>query len=305
MTDRAIGPVSFIGLGMMGLPMATRLLDAGHDMRGSDLSVEARAAFAAKGGSAFETARQAAEGAGFVITMLPDGGVVRQVLLGEGGIVGMLAPGALVIDMSSSDPLGTRSLAEELASRDIGFIDAPVSGGVKRAVDGDLAIMAGGDSSQIERARPLFSVIGRNVFETGPVGSGHAVKALNNYVSAAGLTAACEAAIVADSFGIDPAVLVDVLNASTGKNNSTELKMKPFVLSGSFASGFAMALMAKDLRLAADLAERLGVDAQGVEAAAALWANASSELGKAADHTEIYRFLAQRSASRGGKSWPG
>ena len=180
MTDRAIGPVSFIGLGMMGLPMATRLLDAGHDMRGSDLSVEARAAFAAKGGSAFETARQAAEGAGFVITMLPDGGVVRQVLLGEGGIVGMLAPGALVIDMSSSDPLGTRSLAEELASRDIGFIDAPVSGGVKRAVDGDLAIMAGGDSSQIERARPLFSVIGRNVFETGPVGSGHAVKALNN-----------------------------------------------------------------------------------------------------------------------------
>ena len=110
-----------------------------------------------------------------------------------------------------------------------------------------------------------------------------------------GLAAACEAALIAEKFGVDPGVLVDVLNVSTGRNNSTELKMKPFILSGSFASGFSMALMAKDLRTASDLAEQLGVDAEGAREAAALWAAALSAQGKGADHTEIYRFLAERS----------
>jgi len=122
--------------------------------------------------------------------------------------------------------------------------------------------------------------------------SGHACKALNNYVSAAGLQAACEAALVAGRCGVDPGILVDVLNASTGRNNSTEVKMKPFILSGSFASGFAMALMAKDLRIAADLAEELGLAADGAARAAELWASASVALGGDADHTEIYRYHA-------------
>ena len=120
------------------------------------------------------------------------------------------------------------------------------------------------------------------------------MKALNNYVSAGGLAAACEAALIAERFGVDPAVLVDVLNVSTGKNNSTEVKMKPFVLSGSFASGFAMALMAKDLRTAADLARQLGIGESGTGAAAGLWTEASSVLGKNADHTEIHRFLGRQ-----------
>lgn len=287
--------VAFIGLGMMGLPMATRLIEAGYAVRGSDLSAAARAAFAERGGTSLETAREAAEGVAIVITMLPDGAIVRDALLGAGGVADVLAPGAIVVDMSSSAPLGTRRLADDLAGRGLHFIDAPVSGGVKRAVDGTLAIMVGGDPAHLERARPLLEAMGGGVIATGPIGSGHAVKALNNYVSAAGLAAACEAAIVAQKFGIDPGVLVDVLNVSTGKNNSTELKMKPFVLSGSFASGFAMALMAKDLRTAADLAHELGVQAEGADAAAQLWANALSVLGKGADHTEIYRFLARGS----------
>ena len=135
----------------------------------------------------------------------------------------------------------------------------------------------------------------RAIIATGPIGSGHAVKALNNYVSAAGLAAACEAAIIAEKFGVDPDVLVDVLNVSTGRNNSTELKMKPFVLSGSFASGFAMALMAKDLRTAADLAEQLGVDAEGARRCGRVVGRGLAAQGKGADHTEIYRFLAARS----------
>jgi 3-hydroxyisobutyrate dehydrogenase len=167
-----------------------------------------------------------------------------------------------------------------------------VSGGVRRAADGSLAIMTGGEADQIARVRPLLEAMGKSIFMTGAVGSGHAVKALNNFVSAAGLQAACEAAIIAEKFGIDGNVLVDVLNASTGRNNSTEVKMKPFILSGSFASGFSMALMAKDLQTAADLAEELGLNARIVKDTAELWSEASTAEGSGADHTEIYRHLA-------------
>ena len=288
----ALGPVSLVGLGMMGLPMSARLLAAGYTVRGSDLSAEARNTFAERGGLPFDTALQAVEGVEILITMLPNGGIVRDALFGPGGATEVLAPGALVIDMSSSAPMETRRLAEDLAAKGIFLIDAPVSGGVRRAVDGSLTIMAGGDPGQVERARPFLQAMGKHIIPTGPVGSGHAVKALNNYVSAAGLAAACEAAIIAEKFGVDPNVLVDVLNVSTGRNNSTEVKMKPFILSGSFASGFSMALMAKDLRTAADLAGQLDIEAEGAHEAAALWAKASTALGKTADHTEIYRFLA-------------
>jgi 3-hydroxyisobutyrate dehydrogenase len=287
-------PVGFIGLGMMGLPMASRLVGAGFDVRGGDLSATARAGFTANGGRACANTREVADGADILITMLPDDRVVREALLGPDGAIAVLAAGALVIDMSSSAPLATRQLAEELSRKHVFLIDAPVSGGVRRALDGSLSIMAGGDEVAVDRALPLLQAMGKSIFRTGPVGSGHAVKALNNYVSAAGLAAACEAAIIAEKFGVDPNVLVDVLNVSTGRNNSTEVKMKPYVLSGSFASAFSMQLMAKDLRTAADLAMQLGVEAGGVRDAAELWMQASQALGKAADHTEIYRFLAAR-----------
>lgn len=285
------GPVAFIGLGMMGRPMAARLAAAGFDVRGADPVPEAREALVDAGGRAFATAQEAAEGASVVITMLPDGKVVRDVLLGSGGAAHVLAPGALVVDMSSSAPLDTRSLAADLAALGVSMIDAPVSGGVRRVLDGTLTIMVGGEAEPIARAQPLLAAMGKAIIPTGPIGSGHAVKALNNYVSAAGLAAACEAVLIAEKFGVDPAVLVDVLNVSTGKNNSTEVKLKPFILSGTFASGFSMALMAKDLRTAADLARELGVGESGTTSAAELWAAASAALGKSADHTEIHRYL--------------
>jgi 3-hydroxyisobutyrate dehydrogenase len=290
--------VAFIGLGMMGLPMASRLVRAGFTVRGSDLSQAAREAFAEADGEVAQSPAQAAGGADIVITMLPDGAIVRDVLLGSGKVAEAMQPGAMVIDMSSSAPLGTRALAQELAAKGIGLLDAPVSGGVKRAVDGTLAIMAGGDAALLERAQPILAAMGTRIFATGPSGSGHAVKALNNYVSAAGLAAACEAALVAEKFGVDPEVLVDVLNVSTGRNNSTELKMKPFILSGAFNSGFALALMAKDLRTAADMAQMLGVHAHGADEAARLWSEALAHLGKSADHTEIFKYLASISGTQ-------
>ncbi|ESY64073.1 MULTISPECIES: NAD(P)-dependent oxidoreductase [Mesorhizobium] len=285
-------PIAFIGLGMMGLPMASRLVASGFDVRGADLSEASRAAFAAAGGRAVETASEAVSGASMVVTMLPNAAIVADVLVGSGGAAASLPPGALVVDMSSSAPFKTRELGDKLAKRGVGLIDAPVSGGVSRAKEGTLAIMAGGDSAAIERARPVLSAMGKSIFVTGLLGSGHAMKALNNYVSASGLVAACEALMVGRAFGLDAETIVDVLNVSTGRNNSTETKLKPFVVSESFASGFAIGLMAKDIRTAADLADELGLPASEMSQSAALWEQAAQMLGKGADHTEIYRYLA-------------
>ncbi len=250
--------VVFVGLGQMGLPMAKRCIAAGFTVRGADLSAPARDALTAAGGQAFANGREAAKDASLLITMLPDSKVVRAAVIGEQGVADVLTKNALIIDMSSSVPVDTQSLGKDLAVRGIGLIDAPVSGGVKRAIDGSLSIMAGGDAGLVERARPVLQAMAKSVFATGPLGSGHAMKALNNYVSAAGLVAACEALLVGRRFGLQPETIIDVLNASTGKNNSTDVKMKQFVISETFASGFSLALMAKDLRIAADLSKLVG-----------------------------------------------
>ena len=289
--------LAFIGLGMMGQPMAACLLRAGYVVHGYDMSEAARSAFAAQGGIAFEDARDAVKDARIVITMLPDGRIVRNALLGEGGAGGLadaLQPDTLIIDMSSAAPLGTARLGEELAGRGLRLVDAPVSGGVRRAGDGTLAIMAGGAARDVEEARPVLSAMGRAIFATGPLGSGHAMKALNNYVSAAGLLAASEALEVARRFGIEGETVVDVLNASTGRNNSTEVKLKPFILSGTYASGFSLALMAKDLRTAAELGEDMGLSDSFMETTAQIWNDAQAALPAQSDHTEIHRFVEAR-----------
>lgn len=287
------GPVAFLGLGKMGLPMASRLVAAGFSVAGYDPVEAARTTFAQAGGRASTTPGEAAQGADVLITMLPDGKAVRAALLGPDGIADRLSPGALVLDMSSSAPVATRDLAADLAARGLTLVDAPVSGGVKRAVDGSLAIMAGGEGSMVARARPLLEAMGTSIFETGPIGSAHAMKALNNYVSAAGLAAACEALRVGAAFGLDPEQMTDILNVSTGRNNSTAVKLKPFVIPKSYTSGFSMALMAKDLRTADDLARQLGVPAPLSHAVTDLWAQALETLGPQADHTAIDAYLAE------------
>ncbi len=289
--------IAFIGLGQMGLPMAVHLLEKGFSVQAYDTVPEAIQAAAAAGASASSSVREACGGAHFVIAMLPNGTIVRNALMG-GGVqtdppVLSAHPGAIIADMSSSAPFGTRSLGKDLADLGFHLIDAPVSGGVKRARSARLTIMAGGEAAHVAAALPVLKAMGSNVVHVGALGAGHAVKALNNYVSAAGLAAACEAVEIGRAFGLDPEVMVDVLNTSTGKNNSTEVKMKPFVLSGAFNSGFAMALMAKDISIAADLARELKIDAQGLEAAAQLWAGAFARLGPAADHTAIAKVLAR------------
>lgn len=288
------GAVGFIGLGMMGLPMASRLCSAGLTVRGYDLSGAQAAAFAERGGEIALSPAAAARSAESLITMLPNSDIVEEALLGQGGAAGHLPKGAVVIDMSSSAPTRTRKLGARLQELGVTLVDAPVSGGVARAEKGTLAIMAGGAPDAVERIRPILQAMGSKIFHTGPLGSGHAMKALNNYVSASGLVAACEALVVGKEFGLDPGTIVDVLNESTGRNNSTETKLKPFVLAESFSSGFSIGLMAKDIRTAAALASEIGAGAPEIEAAAELWEEAAGKIGKGSDHTEIYRFLANR-----------
>jgi 3-hydroxyisobutyrate dehydrogenase len=285
--------VAFVGLGNMGEPMAARLVGAGYRVRGFDNSPETRERVAgATGAVAAGSLEEAVSAADAVVTMLPTGKVVRAV---AEQMRGSLRQGAVIVDMSSSEPIGTRALGEELIAEGLEFVDAPVSGGVKRAVDGTLAIMVGGEDRTIDRIEPLLQTMGRSIIRTGPLGSGHAIKALNNYVSGAGLLAALEALEVGRAFGLDPNVVVDVLNASTGRNNATEVKLKQFVISETYGSGFFLGLMAKDIRTAHTLAEELGIKVPLADCCADLWDDAARNLGATADHTEVYRALASGS----------
>lgn len=282
--------IAVLGLGHMGHPMAHCLIRAGYAVTGFDVAAAARERFAASGGRVAAHAATAVATAEVVIALLPDGQAVRAAV---DATRPHLRPGAVIIDMSSSDPVGTRALGAAMIAAGFAFTDAPVSGGVKRAVDGSLAIMAGGSPATIERVRPVLAAMGRTIFYTGPLGTGHAMKALNNYVSGAGLIAAIEALQVGAAFQLHPGLMVDVLNASTGRNNSTENKLKQFVIPRNFASGFALGLMAKDIRTAANLAATIGAPAPLAERCAALWDEAAAQLGGAGDHTEIENYLAR------------
>jgi 3-hydroxyisobutyrate dehydrogenase len=285
--------LGFVGLGNMGAPMALRLARAGFRLVVADAVPAAVARFAAQAPCEQPARLEELGGCRAVITMLPDGDAVRQVLLGEGGIAAGLAAGSVVIDMSSSSPVGTRALATELAARRIALVDAPVSGGVRKAVDGTLAIMAGGEEATVARCRPIFAPLGQ-LFVAGSSGSGHAMKALNNYLSAANLAIAAEAVIAGERFGLSAETMITILNASTGRNTATEQKYPAYVLPRNFASGFALGLMAKDLRLALEVARSTGAPATLLEACAQLWSAAEGELGFRADNTEVVKYLEAR-----------
>lgn len=289
------GQIGFIGLGRMGLPMAANLVRAGFRVVGFDMSEAACAAFAGTGGQVGHTVAEVAAQADLLITMLPNGQIVRAALLDEPGFALGLRPGAAVIDMSSSAPTQTAALATELSPRGVTLIDAPVSGGVAKAVDGTLAILVGGEEDAVGRVRPVLDAMGASIIHTGATGSAHCMKALNNFVSAAGLVAVSEALHVGGRFGLEPETIVAALNASTGRNNTTERKALPFMVSQAYNSGFAMNLMAKDIGIAAELAADLGLDMAELELMARLWREASQALGPEADHTAMHRFVGERS----------
>jgi 3-hydroxyisobutyrate dehydrogenase len=292
--------VLFIGLGNMGAPMARNLAKQGARLYLNDIASDLAADLAAEvGGTAVTDLATVAGEVGVVILMVPSSEVISAIM-DDGpagpGLLGLLAAGTLIIDMSSSEPSMTVALAGRAAERGLLFVDAPVSGGKARAVTGELAIMAGGTDEAVDAALPLLSAMGSTVDRTGAVGSAHAMKALNNLLSAIGLAAASEVLAVGAKFGLDPSVMLGILNRSTGRNHATEVKMARYVLSRQFDSGFALNLMVKDLRIALGLAGDNGISAPISAAALQTWIGAKTMLADhTADHTEVARFV-ERSA---------
>jgi 3-hydroxyisobutyrate dehydrogenase len=294
MTIKSVG---FIGIGNMGRPMAANLIKGGFKVVAYDTDIERAAKFAENcGGDCASTLADLGKRADAIVTMLPTGKEVRACLLeAEGGaLADHLPKGALVIDMSSADPVGTRKTHADLSLRDLAFVDAPVSGGVPRATDGTLAIMIGGDAAAVAAAKPVLEKMGTRLFEVGGPGNGHAMKALNNFVAGTGFIAVAEAILVGKRFGLDPNVMIDIMNVSTGKNFNTENVVKQHVISGGFASGFALGLLAKDVKIAADLAHAIDVESPLTRLSASLLEEARDEVGFGRDHTLAYTFWERR-----------
>jgi 3-hydroxyisobutyrate dehydrogenase len=279
--------VGFVGLGHMGVPMTARLVEAGHEVRGFDVDPAARVR---AGEAAVESLPEAAAGMDVVVLMLATSTIVRQVALEE-GLLEAVDTGALVVDMGSSDPTQTRELAAEAGQRGVRYLDAPVSGGVVGAEAGTLTIMAGGSEDDLESCRPIFDAVGAKIVHAGPVGAGHALKALNNLLSATNFLITLEAVTAGARFGLDPKVMVDAINDSTGRSWATEHKVPQFVEPRSFTSGFAMRLMVKDIQTARELARNTDSPFVLGDAAVALWEQAADALPDDADHTEIALWL--------------
>jgi 3-hydroxyisobutyrate dehydrogenase len=284
--------IGFVGLGNMGGPMAANLVQAGYTVRGFDVapvSTDTGATIVAAVG-------EVAQGADGVVLMLPNSKIVRAVLL-EQGLLDALAPGTLLLDMSSSAPTDTRDIAPTITERGVRFVDAPVSGGVRGAKAGSLTIVVGGDDADVEAARPLLEVVGSRALHVGGIGAGHALKALNNLLSAATLIATSEAVEAGRRFGLDPAVMIDAINTSSGRSYSTEHKFPDFVLPGTYDAGFNINLMVKDIACALELAESTGSPASVTEVIVDQWRKAAADLPDDADHTAIAKWIHE---ARGG-----
>jgi 3-hydroxyisobutyrate dehydrogenase len=300
-TDLTGRSVLFVGVGAMGRPMAARLAAAGAALRVADADPDrARTVAGDLGAPAVGPAGlpAAAATADDVVLMLPDSTVVEKVLVGPEGLLDDLRPGSRVVDMSSSRPASTVALAARAARADVALLDAPVSGGVARAVTGELSIMVGADEAAYADALPLLEPMGHDVTRVGPPGAGHAMKALNNLLSAIGLVGASEVLSVGKAFGLDPQVMLQVLNGSTGRNHATEVKMEKFVLSRAFDSGFSLQLMVKDLRTALDLAHETGTPVPIGASALEEWTAALRTLDPGADHTEVAAYVEGRAGTR-------
>ncbi len=283
--------IAFIGLGMMGRPMAERLLAEGAALQVCDTNPAMAEIF----GSAFTPdAAAAAIGADLIITMLPNGRIVHAVLAGPGGALTHAAPGTVVIDCSSSDANGTVHLGAILAERGINLIDAPVSGGVAMAREGTLALMVGcADDELFGRVLPVLEMLGKRIVRVGGLGAGHAAKAINNTIAAATLAATAEGLLMGERFGLTPQVLLDVINSSTGRSAVSESVFRTQILPRTYAQGFALGLMAKDVGIADTLRQRLGLELPMLQQTHTQWQQALASLGPAADFTAFHAFVEQ------------
>ena len=273
--------IGFVGLGAMGSAMAPLLSKADFNVYGYDIKKP-------KDNTKINivTSIKELSDKEVIIFMLPDGKIVNKVvqeLINFG-------TKSIMIDMSSSDPNDTLNLGNELSKKNIEFIDAPVSGGVARAITGKLIIMVGGNEVTISKVDKILNVMG-SVKRAGPLGAGHAMKSLNNYVSAAGLIASFEALNTAKKYGIEARNFIEIINGATGKNNTTEVKLEKFVVSEKYNSGFALDLMIKDVSIADQLIKKMSSDNPLSKQVLEYLEKSYKIVGKNSDHTEVFKVL--------------
>jgi 3-hydroxyisobutyrate dehydrogenase-like beta-hydroxyacid dehydrogenase len=285
--------LGFVGVGNMGGPMAGRLIDAGHRLTIYDIRDEAMAPLAARGAKIANSSRAVADLTDIVFFSLPEPEDVRGEAIGEAG-VGAGKRARILVDLSTTGPRTTRLVAQTLAEKGIAVIDAPVSGGVAGATKGTLAVMVSGAAVALERVEPLLRIFGR-VFKVGDqAGLGQMMKLANNLLSACALAATSEVMVMGVKAGLDPKLMIDVINSGTGRNTATETKFPISILPRRFAYGFATGLMNKDVRLCLEEAESLHVPMGIGKAVGAMWQLAEAERGPQSDYTEIIRCLEER-----------
>lgn len=286
--------VGFIGLGRMGQPMASNLVKAGYQLTVYDLNKQAMGELAAKGARIAASPAAVASAVDTVLLSLPTPPIVREVALGRDGV----ASGTkvkTVIDLSTTGATVAREIAEALAKKGMTAVDAPVSGGVAGAVKGTLAVMVACPRPLYAELEPMLKAIGK-VFHIGErAGMGQTMKLCNNLLSATAVAATSEVVVFGVKSGLDPKVMIDVINSGSGRNTATEDKFPRSILPRSFDFGFAMGLMYKDVKLCLEEAEAAGIQMSVATAVRQLWQLAHDELGPEKDFTELIRVLERRS----------
>jgi 3-hydroxyisobutyrate dehydrogenase-like beta-hydroxyacid dehydrogenase len=287
--------IGFIGLGVMGSAMAGHLAKGGHTLALYDLqpATSRRIARRHKGALAAKSPRAVAEASDVVFTMLPDGPAVRDCIFGSDGLAQGFKKGAILVDTSSAEPWITRESAARLAEQGVGMIDAPVSGAVEGAQSATLVFMCGGDKATVARVRPLLELMGRQMFHLGPVGSGHAMKTVNNLATALTCLGTTEAMLIGKAYGLKPSTMLEVLNVSTGMSFLTQTRFGPQVIERRFADAFKLELMLKDVGIANKLADEHGVAVPVSALGEQIWRAANTALGPGRSLVEIVRWYEQ------------
>ncbi len=288
-------PVGFIGLGIMGLPMALNLSRAGYPLTiyDKDPAAVERAAAAIAGVRVAGAPRDVARASSIVVTMLPSGTFVQDVALAADGLLHGFAEGSLLLDTSSSEPWLTVETARRLAEKGVAMVDAPVSGAQIGAETGQLVFMAGGDAEALDRAMPLLEVMGRQVFHLGGIGSGHTMKCLNNLITAMTFMATAEGLAVGKTLGLDPDVMTDVLNVSTGMSWISQTHIRQRITSRTFDDAFKLELMVKDIGIAMHLAGERSIPVPLCGTGQQLWRAAARHSEKGDSISEMVRWMEQ------------
>lgn len=281
----------FIGLGAMGSLMVANLARGEGLVTVFDVTEDVAQQVAQRtGATVLKSLDTLPKDIDSVILMVPNSTIVEDLLIGETALLDKLPTGSLVIDMSSSVPDSSQALAKKASLHGIDFVDAPVSGGTARAKTGKLAIMAGGETRAVERAKPLLGLLGASIHHVGGPGSGDAAKALNNLLSATNIAAVAEILSAAARFGITPESMLRVINASTSRSQASDFKYPRHVMTGEFDSGFSMDLLLKDLGIAEGLTFAEDLQTPVTDVARSVITSAREYCGDPPDHTEIVRF---------------